>query len=722
MMMANDQNNANSSSSSSNIYVPSSSSVSSSLSSSSLTRAQLDDVAYDFGMIMMDLKNVCTTLSMLARQIDQVVQRVDNKFGYIIENINNFNLETNGTLAEENNNSFNPRNMKLNKTNHHNSNYAKNGAGANLVLNHVTSEPLYQSVTQSTDVNRQAKNQQQAQNGRKVNNEIILTNLTQKAASQQQSTNSGAQDPNSILTMNGTRVIRTSSERKSTFGASNNPLSTQPAAKNLNYEAVNANLTIETNGGAHQPKAAAPQNVNVVPINHARLDRYDIWTSSSYLPQGSGGPNDSNSQNSANERYAGEVRNNSTSGEYSQVNPTGRQHNFTKIKCTRSKSQPAFKDSALTQSTIPTSESQKISAIVSSSPLNNNNTNNTNYSPNVVNSNGANIGTSGASMTLLSESGTLAESSFYEDQLDNELESFSNSSSINNTSAASVQSNGGQNGNARIFSSSKLQASTAVTAKAQEDLKEIINSINTMAMSSAVVNNGAGNNNNNNVVNSESLRPATTNLKGSKAKSGNGNHHVSFNINNAIYTSRQETPIPISILKPAAVNPSMSNSHHGNMSNPNGMSQQKLIAADNANKQQQQQHLHLIQQQQHLNANTAHKSTPNKSFTTVINNTGNNNHMQPEVEVNYYANESAAKSAQNINSLTTSSNLANSLSSMSSSSSSSASSPLQSSTIKKSPGINASLNQFNSDRADPRNGISNGGPKAVRLDSKTTVL
>ena len=45
-----------------------------------------------------------------------------------------------------------------------------------------------------------------------------------------------------------------------------------------------------------------------------------------------------------------------------------------------------------------------------------------------------------------------------------------------------------------------------------------------------------------------------------KAKSGNSNHHVSFNINNAIYTSRQETPIPISILKQPLNNQKVENS------------------------------------------------------------------------------------------------------------------------------------------------------------------
>ncbi len=119
-----------------------------------------------------------------------------------------------------------------------------------------------------------------------------------------------------------------------------------------------------------------------------------------------------------------------------------------------------------------------------------------------------------------------AESSFYEDQLDNELECISGSGSrasgvpvkspnSNNTSNIPVQNNiysmhSGQTKHDEFMRHHNSQYSTSNT-------------------------NANGNLNN-------SGKPA-------KAKSGN---HVSFNINNAIYTSRQETPIPIAVLKQQA--------------------------------------------------------------------------------------------------------------------------------------------------------------------------
>lgn len=48
-----------------------------------------------------------------------------------------------------------------------------------------------------------------------------------------------------------------------------------------------------------------------------------------------------------------------------------------------------------------------------------------------------------------------------------------------------------------------------------------------------------------------------------QSKSASGNHHVSFNINNAIYSTRQE--IPISIIKNSNASPSISNGSNGTM-------------------------------------------------------------------------------------------------------------------------------------------------------------
>ena len=51
------------------------------------SKVQLSEVAYDFGTIMNDLKIACSTLTLIARQIDQVVSKIDDKFGFIFENL-----------------------------------------------------------------------------------------------------------------------------------------------------------------------------------------------------------------------------------------------------------------------------------------------------------------------------------------------------------------------------------------------------------------------------------------------------------------------------------------------------------------------------------------------------------------------------------------------------------------------------------------------------------
>jgi hypothetical protein len=47
-----------------------------------------EQLAFDFQAIMNDLKNVCGTLGILARQIDQIVNKMDDKFSLIAENMN----------------------------------------------------------------------------------------------------------------------------------------------------------------------------------------------------------------------------------------------------------------------------------------------------------------------------------------------------------------------------------------------------------------------------------------------------------------------------------------------------------------------------------------------------------------------------------------------------------------------------------------------------------
>merc|ERR1712214_89590 len=62
-------------------------------------------------------------------------------------------------------------------------------------------------------------------------------------------------------------------------------------------------------------------------------------------------------------------------------------------------------------------------------------------------------------------------------------------------------------------------------------------------------------------------KPASNTRK--QSKSNNSNHHVSFNINNAIYTTRQE--IPISIIKGSANSQSGSPSSTNSALNKSGV-------------------------------------------------------------------------------------------------------------------------------------------------------
>jgi hypothetical protein len=137
-----------------------------------------------------------------------------------------------------------------------------------------------------------------------------------------------------------------------------------------------------------------------------------------------------------------------------------------------------------------------------------------------------------------------AESSFYEDQLDNELECIpvppSNNAPAKITTNSSNNNNNGVSNNLQSNGFAQHnQAMNGMNGQAKYD--EFANNRGGhVQYSNSMVNNT--NNNNTAAVNGSASKPA-------KGKSGN---HVSFNINNAIYTSRQETPIPISVLKQQA--------------------------------------------------------------------------------------------------------------------------------------------------------------------------
>ena len=135
------------------------------------------------------------------------------------------------------------------------------------------------------------------------------------------------------------------------------------------------------------------------------------------------------------------------------------------------------------------------------------------------------------------------ESSFYEDQLDNELEGFENSSKALLTNL----------GNSKFKKddkppiSSKLINSSVITSNSSNANEYVTNNSNQNATNNCISFSENGSITNCNKSMTPNLKPPN----GPRTRSNNSNHHVSFNINNAIYTSRQETPIPIpiSILK-----------------------------------------------------------------------------------------------------------------------------------------------------------------------------
>ena len=176
---------------------------------------------------------------------------------------------------------------------------------------------------------------------------------------------------------------------------------------------------------------------------------------------------------------------------------------FVKVKCPRSKSQPAFKDSSQINA-INSQTGVYNNGIYSTNSNTNNNLNKyliyeasrLTSSPicNFNSSTGASMTTEQPSPTSPTQSATKLlnndtssssssnpESSFYEDQLENELESISN-----------------PNGNIK----------SCFKNGTHKPIKQ-------------------------------------SSVKSNKPKQ----NHVSFNINNAIYTSRHDTPIPISVLK-----------------------------------------------------------------------------------------------------------------------------------------------------------------------------
>jgi len=226
--------------------------------------------------------------------------------------------------------------------------------------------------------------------------------------------------------------------------------------------------------------------------------------------------------------------------------------NGAKVKCTRSKSQPVFNKDNYTNSTnantnsnsnygsIPTSESQKNSLYgcssfkiasnnssllsSSSSSQNKNLTSSPICNFDAISENESNTNKSQAiNHENPQNDSSNPESSFYEDQLDNELESFSDSTGCLTVRSAEIAAN----------DSSFNPHFNNLTNKVVKIIPPVNDLTSDLGKSTEF----------NGTAKLNGMKSVT------RAKSGNSNHHVSFNINNAIYTSRQETPIPISILK-----------------------------------------------------------------------------------------------------------------------------------------------------------------------------
>jgi len=83
----------------------------------STSKVQLNEIAYDFGAIMGDLKIACGTLTLLARQIDSVVGKIDEKFGFIFESLNSTASNNSSIEIVSNSNHKKECNANFNKNN-----------------------------------------------------------------------------------------------------------------------------------------------------------------------------------------------------------------------------------------------------------------------------------------------------------------------------------------------------------------------------------------------------------------------------------------------------------------------------------------------------------------------------------------------------------------------------------------------------------------------------
>ena len=393
---------------------PSSNSSPSTSNNTSFINKQ-EQLAFDFHIIMNDLKNVCGTLNVLARQIDQIVNKMDDKFNLIVENLNSQQIEDLTNLKNSQRN-VNNKTTKL----------------SDLIkcANSSNNEPIYSNnINKSTSPTSIAPNlffqntKSKIKSSNYANpNEALLANLINENYA-------------TILNTQSNKVNRTFSDRKPLYFTTNSV--SDDLKKNFNFS---------FNG---------PANASSNTITNKDPDTVSV--SSNQTPRTS----------------------------FNKIN-TNQTYNINKTRCIRSKSQPAFvkPENIDYHSFILNNNVSKVTTTTTKNIIDSNNNNNDDENKNAQ----AN------------------ESSFYEDQLDNELESFDNSSKL------------------------LLANLSTIKYKKDESNKPTINSI---------INNTASTYNSTlfESINGSISKAMTPNLKsstGGRTRSSNSNHHVSFNINNAI--------------------------------------------------------------------------------------------------------------------------------------------------------------------------------------------
>jgi len=447
---------------------------------------ELNENVNDLSLVVGDLRSVCTTLSLLARQIDQVVGKIDKTFSLNIDL--SAQKPKKKTDSKKSSRALDPAQVA-------NSDKASTSC-TNCKCNR-------QSFIENSNINHLINGTNGTSKG-KQSAEYGLINLLNSTNTN--NTNANINNNNGYLAVNSSKVTRAFSERNNNANVESDNAAQQIRSESLYYN------------NSKQPK----WNENVMNTFSATLQP---------------------SSKSPTNGLINNIINSNTNYKANTLSSAS----LTRTKCPRSKSQPAFKESfEQFNYGIPSSESQRFNIQVkTSSPNTNSQTNSQsnstssnrkfessslNTSP-ILNSNVPTVHTTineqirtNQINPLNDNSSNGGESSFYEDQLDNELESFSNTESKNNNNSINNQILSLNNSTFAKKPAIKMQSPTNSLEKKSVNLTK-----------------------SNQTYTSTSIPQQT--IATGKNKSNNSNHHVSFNINNAIYTSRQETPIPISVLK-----------------------------------------------------------------------------------------------------------------------------------------------------------------------------